>query len=207
MVPSLLALFIKNAMSDYVVLSVLLLLLFMSVVSWALFFSKLLQVSSVARRSERFYVMVENGAPLKNILAKREASEDVPFNVLLRFASEGPITDKAVDSAYLIAQGRLERGLGGLATIGSTAPFVGLFGTVWGIMKAFHMIGLRGSANLAVVAPGISEALVNTALGLFVAIPAVFFYNLLMGRVERLLNRFKAYGSLFVERYGGENGP
>lgn len=71
----------------------------------------------------------------------------------------------------------LNRGLGFLATTGNVAPFIGLFGTVWGIMQAFHEIGLKGSASLATVAPGIAEALINTAMGLFCAIPAVIAYN------------------------------
>lgn len=75
------------------------------------------------------------------------------------------------------AIGNLGRGLGFLATTASTAPFIGLFGTVWGIMRAFHEIGLKGSATLATVAPGIAEALINTAMGLFVAIPSAIAYN------------------------------
>lgn len=85
------------------------------------------------------------------------------------------------------------RGLGLLATIGATAPFVGLFGTVWGVMRAFGEIGVAGSADLTVVAPGIAEALVATAAGLFAAVPAVWFYNALVGRVRRVaaeLERF-----------------
>jgi len=72
---------------------------------------------------------------------------------------------------------KLSKGLGVLATVGNVAPFIGLFGTVWGIMKAFHDIGLKGSASLTTVAPGIAEALINTAMGLFCAIPAVIAYN------------------------------
>lgn len=80
----------------------------------------------------------------------------------------------------------LGRGLGFLATTASIAPFIGLFGTVWGIMKAFHEIGLKGSASLATVAPGIAEALINTAMGLFVAIPAAIAYNYFTLKKEKL---------------------
>lgn len=79
---------------------------------------------------------------------------------------------------------RQEGGLPFLATIGSSAPFIGLFGTVWGIMAAFHGIGQQGSASLAVVAPGISEALIATAFGLGAAIPAVIGYNYFVNRVK-----------------------
>jgi biopolymer transport protein TolQ len=81
---------------------------------------------------------------------------------------------------------KLERGLGFLATTGSTTPFIGLFGTVWGIMDAFRGIGIRGSATLAVVAPGISEALITTAAGLAAAIPAVVAFNYYINRIKVL---------------------
>lgn len=203
MASSVLILFFKSALGDYVVLAVLGVLLVMSVLSWALFFYKLIQLSSVAKRERSFYVLIESGAPFKSIFAKRLSREDVPFDVFLKLLlEESAVSTSAVDSAALVARTSLERGLGVIASITSTAPFVGLFGTVWGIMKAFHLIGLKGEASLAVVAPGISEALVNTALGLFVAIPAVFFYNYLSRRVDTIIDRFRAYGNLFVERYG-----
>ena len=80
---------------------------------------------------------------------------------------------------------RLDKGLILLAIISSAAPFLGLFGTVWGVMNSFYQIGSQGSASLPVVAPGIAEALITTIVGLAVAIPAVFFYNYFMHRVER----------------------
>src|SRR5881296_478053 len=88
---------------------------------------------------------------------------------------------------------RLDRNLGVLATTGSVTPFIGLFGTVWGIMNAFQAIGISGSASLAAVAPGISEALVTTAAGLFAAIPAVIGYNLLLARARRLGSRIERF--------------
>ncbi len=88
---------------------------------------------------------------------------------------------------------RLDRNLGVLATTGSVTPFIGLFGTVWGIMNAFQAIGVSGSASLAAVAPGISEALVTTAAGLFAAIPAVVGYNLLLARARRLGGRIDRF--------------
>ena len=93
---------------------------------------------------------------------------------------------------------RLDRHLGILATTGSVTPFVGLFGTVWGIMNAFQSIGLTGTANLAAVAPGISEALVTTAAGLAAAIPAVIGYNLLLGRARRLAGRIDRFVLSFL---------
>lgn len=88
---------------------------------------------------------------------------------------------------------RLESNLSFLATVGSTSPYVGLFGTVWGIMHAFHALGNVQQATLALVAPGISEALVATAIGLFAAIPAVIAYNRYSNQVERLNNRYEEF--------------
>jgi biopolymer transport protein TolQ len=88
---------------------------------------------------------------------------------------------------------RLDTHLPFLATVGSTSPYVGLFGTVWGIMHSFHALGNVQQATLALVAPGISEALVATAIGLFAAIPAVIAYNRFSNQVERLNNRYEEF--------------
>ncbi len=85
-----------------------------------------------------------------------------------------------------------------LATTGNTAPFIGLFGTVWGIMDSFHSIGLKGSANLAVVAPGISEALIATAAGLAVAIPAVIAFNFFMQKVRIIESELQSFSADFL---------
>ncbi|RME34608.1 MAG: Tol-Pal system subunit TolQ, partial [Deltaproteobacteria bacterium] len=100
---------------------------------------------------------------------------------------------------------RLERYLTFLATTGSTAPFIGLFGTVWGIMDSFHGIGKTGSASLAVVAPGISEALIATAIGLVAAIPAVVAYNHFVSKVNVLTGEMDNFSQEFlniVQRIG-----
>ena len=100
------------------------------------------------------------------------------------------LAEKELEEAIEIEKEKLvmkmERGLGFLATVGNVAPFIGLFGTVWGIMQAFHEIGIKGSASLATVAPGIAEALINTAMGLFCAIPAVIAYNYYLLKKEKL---------------------
>ncbi len=100
---------------------------------------------------------------------------------------------RRMEEAAAAEADRLDRHLGILATTGSVTPFVGLFGTVWGIMNAFQSIGFTGSANLAAVAPGISEALVTTAAGLAAAIPAVIGYNVLLGRARRLGGRIDRF--------------
>jgi biopolymer transport protein TolQ len=92
----------------------------------------------------------------------------------------------------------LERTLSVLATTGNAAPFIGLFGTVWGIMRSFHDIGLTGSASLATVAPGISEALVATAAGLAAAIPAVIAFNSFMSRLSRMETALQGFAADFL---------
>jgi biopolymer transport protein TolQ len=102
-------------------------------------------------------------------------------------------TERSMRVALSREMDRLEVNLPFLATVGSTSPYVGLFGTVWGIMHAFHALGNVKQATLALVAPGISEALVATAIGLFAAIPAVIAYNRYSSQVQRLNNRYEEF--------------
>ena len=106
--------------------------------------------------------------------------------------------DRSMDVAVAKEAEDLQRGLPVLATIGSTAPFVGLFGTVWGIMNAFIEIAEQQNTNLAVVAPGIAEALLATGLGLLAAIPAVIFYNKLSADSDRILAGYEAFADEFA---------
>jgi len=106
--------------------------------------------------------------------------------------------ERALRKAEIDQNKRLEKALGFLATTGNTAPFIGLFGTVWGIMESFHSIGLKGSANLAVVAPGISEALIATAAGLAAAIPAVVAFNYFTQRITSLRAEMDIFATDFL---------
>ena len=106
--------------------------------------------------------------------------------------------ERSLKKATIDQTNRLERGVGFLATTGNTAPFIGLFGTVWGIMESFRSIGLKGSANLAVVAPGISEALVATAAGLAAAIPAVVAFNYFTHKISALGSEMDIFTSDFL---------
>jgi len=105
--------------------------------------------------------------------------------------------EKAMNVAIQRETDKLERGLGFLATVGSTAPFVGLFGTVWGIMNSFQAIAVRQDTTLAVVAPGIAEALFATALGLLAAIPAVVAYNRFVNEASRFSGRLESFADEF----------
>jgi biopolymer transport protein TolQ len=105
---------------------------------------------------------------------------------------------RAVRKAQFLESDRMARSLSFLATTGSATPFIGLFGTVWGIMTSFQDIGVRGSASLAVVAPGISEALVATAAGLAVAIPAVIFYNYYSNELAEFESNVESFSTDFI---------
>jgi biopolymer transport protein TolQ len=106
--------------------------------------------------------------------------------------------DRSMDVAINRESERLNLGLTFLATVGAIAPFVGLFGTVWGIKNAFEEIAIQQNTNLAVVAPGIAEALVATALGLLAAIPAVIFYNKLSADADRLISGYDSFADEFA---------
>jgi len=105
---------------------------------------------------------------------------------------------RSLQQALIAERSRLERGVHFLATTGSSAPFIGLFGTVWGIMESFRQIGVMKSASLAVVAPGIAEALIATAAGLAAAIPAVIFYNYLLGRINTVSTEMDNFASELI---------
>jgi biopolymer transport protein TolQ len=110
--------------------------------------------------------------------------------------------ERSLKKASIDQTNRLERGVSFLATTGNTAPFIGLFGTVWGIMESFHGIGLKGSASLAVVAPGISEALIATAAGLAAAIPAVVAFNYFTHKISALGAEMDIFTSDFLSTVG-----
>jgi biopolymer transport protein ExbB/TolQ len=116
---------------------------------------------------------------------------------------------RAIEREATMTAAELKRGLGGLATIGTTAPFIGLFGTVVGIINAFRGMAMTGSGGLGAVSAGIAEALVTTAFGLFVAIPAVWMYNYFMNRIERFnIEMGNSSGELldyFIKQRGGVN--
>jgi biopolymer transport protein TolQ len=144
--------------------------------------------------------------PIPRLFAAAHAEYESLFASGARFSSVRAEAGRSLLTRTLAAARGAEvqaarRGLAPLATIGSTAPFIGLFGTVWGVMGAFHDIGLARSADLAVVAPGIAEALVATAAGLFAAVPAVWFHNSLVGRVQRLGGELERFAADFLNAY------
>jgi biopolymer transport protein TolQ len=182
------------------------LLLLLSIFSWAIILAKWRELRRAEQDSEAFLEVYQEGSLdaayqlarqlERSPLASMFVSAYAEFNRMTRFSGKGK--PSALSEAQLRALSRqlgwagsreglrLERGLSFLATTGSAAPFIGLFGTVIGIINAFHGIGQAGSASLAVVAPGIAEALIATAIGLFAAIPATIFYNYFVGELRGL---------------------
>lgn len=140
-------------------------------------------------------VFVSGFNELKKISAAREGREQETLQTQLATLDN---VKRAMRKAHVMEIDRLGRSLPFLATTGSATPFIGLFGTVWGIMNSFHDIGMRGSASLAVVAPGISEALVATAAGLAVAIPAVIFYNFYSNKLGEFESDIEHFATDFL---------
>ena len=193
-----------------VVKLVLLILVYFSVVSWAIIFYKQLVIQRAIGDSERFLDFFWSKKSFDTIGKGLNDYKHSPLTVLFREVyselAQNRRQSEGQEDGNLVADlgeqervarvlrrsttsqtQRLEKYLSFLATTGSAAPFIGLFGTVWGIMDAFHGIGTSGSASLAVVAPGISEALVATAIGLVAAIPAVIGYNHFVNKINILI--------------------
>ncbi len=147
-------------------------------------------------RSPEASVFVSGFNELRKINVAR-SDKAMPENLQMQLATMENLK-RAVRKAQIMETDRLERSLAFLATTGSATPFIGLFGTVWGILTSFQEIGARGSASLAVVAPGISEALVATAAGLAVAIPAVVFYNFYSNKLAVFESDIENFSSDFL---------
>jgi len=150
-------------------------LLIMSIISWTIMIYKWIQLSSIKARNNAFLERYIDGESENTLNSFARINESL--NAKVYMLSKQSLS---VSKAYLTKEiNQLEKGFSVLASIGSTAPFVGLFGTIWGIIHSFRSIGLSDSTSISVVAPGISEALVTTAAGIFVAVIAVIGYNLL----------------------------
>ncbi len=210
------------AATGLVVKLVLFVLLYFSVVSWAIIFYKLLQVHRANNESERFLELFWKAKRFDAVNAQLDRFANSPLTVLFNEGygelkklmekgeekqAPGVIStdlagvdniSRALRRATTSEITRLEKYLTFLATTGSTAPFIGLFGTVWGIMTAFKGIGETGSASLAVVAPGIAEALIATAIGLVAAIPAVMGYNHFQHKIRVLIGEMDSFSTEFL---------
>jgi biopolymer transport protein TolQ len=202
--------------ADIVVKCVLTLLVLASFWSWVLIIDKWLALVSLKRKARRFEKAFWSGRSLEDLYTQHSQKIDQPFTAVFvaalkewkrsfenagtRDVSHSGVkerVEKAMNVSIQREVEKIERGLGYLATVGSTAPFVGLFGTVWGIMNSFQSIAARQDTTLAVVAPGIAEALFATALGLLAAIPAVVAYNRFINEVGRYTVRLESFADEF----------
>ncbi|MFA4829308.1 MAG: MotA/TolQ/ExbB proton channel family protein [Thermodesulfovibrionales bacterium] len=178
--------------AGYVVKVVLLILMFFSIVSWAIIFYKYRYLSKASKETDMFLRTYNAGRDIKGLLSVAKTLNLSPFANIFKYTFTEEVRDRAEIKRLLrryeaLESAKLEKYLSFLATTGSTTPFIGLFGTVWGIMNAFRGIGAAGSASLAVVAPGIAEALITTAAGLAAAIPAVVAYNYYLSRARQAI--------------------
>ena len=186
-----------------------------SVVSWAMIFQRWFFLRRVLSNIDEFEEYFWSGIDLRNLYNELDGQDDlsgIEGAFVSGFKEFTRLSDQAGTDADAVMQGvqralrialtreeeRLENHLPFLATVGSTSPYVGLFGTVWGIMNSFRSLANMSQATLASVAPGISEALVATAMGLFAAIPAVIGYNRFSARVEVIMKRYEAYNDELI---------
>ena len=203
--------------ADWIVKAVMIMLLMASIWSWAIIFDKAIRLRGLRSKARKFEEAFWSGGSLEELfdrIANRPTDPMASIFVAAmrewrRSAAKGLLTTESlkeslqdrIERVMNITLGRemdqLERYMGFLASVGSAAPFVGLFGTVWGIMNSFAAIAGSQNTSLAVVAPGIAEALFATALGLVAAIPAVLAYNKLSGDIGRYGNRLEAFSGEF----------
>lgn len=210
-----------------VVKLVLLILLSFSIISWAIIFLKFKTIRNAERETTEFLKVFFSKKDLSAIYLETRKFRNSPVFEIFRVAyleikqvktnlnisfennelkellSPGNLhkIDRAMKQVSSNQIVRLEQNLSFLATTGNSTPFIGLFGTVWGIMEAFHKIGQRGATSLAIVAPGISEALIATAFGLFAAIPAVIAYNYYLSRIRRIVIEMDNFTAEFISLF------
>ena len=193
-------------------------LLLSSIASWAIILYKWITLRRAESENRRFLVLFSKADDLEDVRKRVLKRNEGPLALLLEAVLEKidssaaarnrsassqdgnrpvklTMVERTVQSAIQDEMGHQERYLHFLATVGNTAPFVGLFGTVWGIMGAFQEIGKQGTANIAVVAPGVAEALINTAAGLFVAIPAVVAYNIFVNKLRKIQTQLEVFSA------------
>ena len=208
--PEPLSIFALVANASVLVQVVMLLLAFASLTSWVMIFQRWFFLRRVLASVEEFEDHFWSGIDLRQLYVELDGNEDLTgietlfvsgFKEYTRLSEQSGVDAEAImqgaQRAMRVTLNReeenLETHLAFLATVGSTSPYVGLFGTVWGIMNSFRSLANMSQATLASVAPGISEALVATAMGLFAAIPAVIGYNRFSARVEVLMKRYEAF--------------
>ncbi len=213
------------AHADIVVQLVMLALVLASVWSWTLIFDKIIKFNILKDRSNKFEVMFENNVMFEEIYNHAKGSDNHPLsrifiagikewksNNIKQIIAENiekkvSLKERLMNAMQIASNQsmqKLESGLSFLAIVGSSAPFVGLFGTVWGIMNSFQAIAISKNTSLSVVAPGIAEALLATAIGLFAAVPAVFFYNIFSTKINYFTERANNFSLQILNMFSKE---
>ena len=203
---SLLNLFIR---ADIIVKSVIILLIACSVYSWAVIIEKLKLFKKINQTTEEFETKFWNSRSAESFYNNLPANIDDPMALVFKDAMQSLLkkrsrTDLNNRMITMLETGiekqisKISKGFTFLATVGSTAPFIGLFGTVWGIMNSFQSIAISRNTSLAIVAPGIAEALFATALGLLAAIPAVVAYNKFNNDAKKYSEKLENFSKRFL---------
>ena len=203
---SLLSLFLR---ADIIVKSVMIILILCSVYSWAVIIEKFRLFKKINKSSEEFEEKFWNSKSAENLYNSLPNKLEDPMAIVFQNAMEGLLKKKTRNNlsermSALLENGierqmaKIDKGLTFLATVGSTAPFIGLFGTVWGIMNSFQSIAISRNTSLAIVAPGIAEALFATALGLLAAIPAVIAYNKFSNDSKKYSQKLENFSKRFI---------
>ena len=195
--------------ADFVVKFVIILLIVCSIFSWALIFDKFKLFKKINKTSEQFEEKFWNSKSAETLYNSLPNKIDDPMSLVFQEAMEGLLKKKSrvnisermtasLEAGIERQMTKIEKGFIFLATVGSTAPFIGLFGTVWGIMNSFQSIAISRNTSLAIVAPGIAEALFATALGLLAAIPAVVAYNKFNNDSKKYSEKLENFSKRFL---------
>jgi biopolymer transport protein TolQ len=197
--------------AGYIVKGVLVILLFFSIISWAIILFKQRYFSKANKESEQFLRTHRSARDPKGLYqATRNLTISPIANIFRAVYTDEAHKEKSEIKRLLrryeaLESAKLEKYLNFLATTGSTTPFIGLFGTVWGIMRAFMGIGSAGAASLTVVAPGIAESLIATAAGLAAAIPAVIAYNYYLSMARRMIIEMEDFSEELLDFFTRDN--
>ena len=203
---SLINLFIR---ADIIVKSVIIILIACSIYSWAIIIDKIKQFKKINILSEEFEEKFWRSKSAETFYNNLPSNVDDPMTSLFKESMQGLLKSKSKTNLVEKMGGilevgiekqmsKIEKGFTFLATVGSTAPFIGLFGTVWGIMNSFQSIAISRNTSLAIVAPGIAEALFATALGLLAAIPAVIAYNRFNNDSRKYSQKLESFSKRFL---------
>lgn len=199
--------------SDIMIKLVMLLMLVFSVISWAIFFSKFSFLKKTQKESSDFYSSFRNSRNMEDISAEASRHSEgylallysEGYNEIKELTRNSSLEKDAIENVERAMNAKKDNIIGALnmkisflATVGSSSPFIGLLGTVWGIVNAFRGLAIQHNNTLSAVAPGIAEALIATAIGLVTAIPAVIFYNHIVSKIEKVEQRSNSFINEFV---------